>query len=49
MKPYNVFDTTGVKVKGKAAPVLNHLKTGFIPNIIYKSSLYLTGNTLRLH
>jgi hypothetical protein len=26
----------------------NPLKTEFLPNNIYKSSLYLTGNTLRL-
>jgi hypothetical protein len=27
----------------------NPIKTGFLPNNIYKCSLYLTGNTLRLH
>jgi hypothetical protein len=28
---------------------LNHLKTEFLLNNIYKSSSYLTGNTLRLY
>jgi hypothetical protein len=28
---------------------INPLKTEFLLNNIYKSSLYLTGNTLRLH
>jgi hypothetical protein len=33
----------------KVVPVLNPLKTEFLLNNIYKSSPYLTGNTLRLH
>jgi hypothetical protein len=28
--------------------IINHLKTEFLHNFIYKFSLYLTGNTLRL-
>jgi hypothetical protein len=31
------------------ANFLNTLKTKFLLNNIYKSSSYLTGNTLRLH
>jgi hypothetical protein len=46
---YNLDAKSVVKEPTEEKRAVNALKTEFLHNFIYKSSSYLTGNTLRLH